>query len=307
MTDLHSLKADFISFAPLLGRDIAPLSISEYFSGESAKIMFFGFSDFTSSEQSESTWQKNYIISVVAGRKEARKLKVCIIQESSLEETLVICEVSALLKRNGAETCLLIDKLEKALLSEIERIDPDVISIQAEILGEKWAKETLEKVREKFPSKDIIVFGSLPTFYPEKMGEYSDGTQNLDGEQNSEKHHIIKGEPEREFLKTIQKIKIKKIKIERKERERGKKEGKAPETKKQKISSGEVGQDKGNHPGMDWHIYYKRYKVLRDFPVKRFIVSRGCLLIYSSYHISVMKKKKKDSSPLDSTIMKHIA
>ena len=206
--------------------------------------------------------------------------KVCIIQESSLEETPVICEISALLKKNGVETYLLIDKLEKNILSEIERIDPDVISIQAEILGEKWAKETLKKIQEKFPSKDIIVFGSLPTFHPEKITDYEREIQN------STPYHIIKGEPEKEFLKIIQKIKreskCKKANLGSKDR---------THTISKKSSSQRISYGGTNHLNMDWEIYYRRYKILRDFPVKRVLVSRGCLLSCSFCYISAMKEK----------------
>ncbi len=219
--------------------------------------------------------------------------KVCIIQESPLEETPVICEISALLKKNGVETYLLIDKLEKNILSEIEKINPDVISIQAEILGEKWAKETLKKIREKFPSKYLITFGSLPTFYPEKIMEYYGQMQN------STTHHIIIGEPEKEFLNVIQKIRESKSKknggSEDKTHHISKDKNQDSKDKNQdrnkKSGSLQISHDVTNHTNMDWEIYYRRYKVLRDFPVKRFLASRGCLLSCSFCYISAMKEK----------------
>lgn len=191
-------------------------------------------------------------------------MKICIIQRKGIEESPIICELSALLKQEGNETYLLIHSYEKNLLSAIKKEGADIIAIQSEIGDEEWSKKICMEIRENFPKSKIVSFGSIPTFYQEKSEIPAD--------------FLVVGEPEVPFLSLINFLEGKELELINVI---------SKDSIPTKIQPTDFDLD--SLPMPDREIYYSRYKVLRDFPVKRFLMSRGCVLSCSFCYISGLK------------------
>lgn len=191
-------------------------------------------------------------------------MDICIIQNKGIEESPVICELSAVLKREGNETYLLIHSYEKDLFSNIKKKGADIIAVQSEIGDEDWYKKLCLELKENFPKSKIALFGSAPTFLQKK---------------SIPADFLIIGEPEVPFLSLINYLKTKDHELIN-----------VLSTKDDiptKIQP--VDFDLDSLPMPDREIYYSRYKVLRDFPVKRFLMSRGCVLSCSFCYISGLR------------------
>ncbi|GBD03187.1 hypothetical protein HRbin19_00468 [bacterium HR19] len=194
-------------------------------------------------------------------------MRILIVQESLLDESPIICDFSAFLKSYGNEVFLLIQRSEKNLLGEIKKISPDIIFIQAEILGWNWARRITREIKREFKEVKIGAFGSLPTFY------MTDSNLDVD--------FLILGEPELPALNLIsylsgEKADLRNIFL------------RSEDGKYISYGFSPLEIDLNSLPLPDRKIY-ERYKLLTDFPVKRFIISRGCMLSCSFCYISALK------------------
>lgn len=78
--------------------------------------------------------------------------------------------LSAILKRSGHQSILLIDALEKNIVEKALKLDPDIIAFSVTSPECAWMIKTGTALRKKF-KKLIICGGPHPTFYPEIIQE----------------------------------------------------------------------------------------------------------------------------------------
>lgn len=192
-------------------------------------------------------------------------MKICIIQRKGIEESPVICDLSSVLIQEGCETFLLIQAYEKDLFQTIKKMGVDVLAVQSEIGDEQWVRDMISEIKYNFPRTPVVSFGSIPTFMQKKSNLGAD--------------FLVVGEPEIPFVSIVNYLKG---------------------TNNELINV--IDMNNGEHaniqplefdlnslPMPDRDIYYRRYKFLRDFPVKRFLMSRGCVLSCSFCYISALR------------------
>lgn len=183
-------------------------------------------------------------------------MKILFIQDNAINESLALTELSALLKSNGHECELLLEKEEKNLLGEIKKFSPDLVIIPFGILAQNFALNLAKKIKQKF-SIPLVFAGSHPTFYPEIIH-----SPNVD--------IVCMGEAEYPITSLVEAIEsgsnIKKIKgLWVKEKD-----------KIYKNPLGPLVENLDELPLPDRGLYYK-YKFIRDLPMKRFVSGRGCI------------------------------
>jgi radical SAM superfamily enzyme YgiQ (UPF0313 family) len=94
-------------------------------------------------------------------------MRVLFIQDNGINESLALCELSALLKAHGHETAVLLEREERDLDAAIEAFAPDWFLIPCSILAHTWALGIARRIRARFPGRPVIFGGTHPTFYPE--------------------------------------------------------------------------------------------------------------------------------------------
>ncbi len=96
-------------------------------------------------------------------------MKILFIQEDVFKSygTMLL---SSILKSHGHEFDILVDSLEKDIISKIKTINPDIISFSVQSTKYAWLKNIATKIKENF-KMPIAVGGPLPTFFPEVIKE----------------------------------------------------------------------------------------------------------------------------------------
>lgn len=183
-------------------------------------------------------------------------MKILFIQDNAINESLALTELSALLKAEGYECELFIEREERNILNKIKQYNPDTIIFPFGIFGDEYALRLSKKIKNMC-STPIVFAGPHPTFYPEIIN-------------HSYVDIICRGEAEYpilELVKTLENNKeIKRIKGVWIKKGR----------KIHKNSLGQLIKDLDSLPLPDRELYYK-YKFIRDLPMKRFMSGRGCI------------------------------
>jgi anaerobic magnesium-protoporphyrin IX monomethyl ester cyclase len=120
-------------------------------------------------------------------------MKVLFLQKD-IYAKLAVQSLSAVLKKSGYQTDLLIDDLEKSLIDQALKIDPDIIAFSITTGEYPWMCEITDQIRDRY-KKLIICGGSHPTFFQEVIND-----DNLDA--------ICIGEAEEaiiDFVSTLEK------------------------------------------------------------------------------------------------------
>ena len=90
-------------------------------------------------------------------------MKVLFLQKDVFAKPAIM-SLSAILKKEGHQCELLVDDLEKNIVSSALKINPDLIAFSITTGEYPWMKETGEAIRKKFDNI-IICGGAHPTFY----------------------------------------------------------------------------------------------------------------------------------------------
>lgn len=166
--------------------------------------------------------------------------------------------ISALLKKNGHQTQLLVEPAERDLAAALKQFNPDVIAFSLVTDEYQWAADLANSLRAELAVP--IVFGGIhPTFCPEECLA------------NSGVDIVCRGEGEHAILELLDSIvtrdaartSIRNLWIK----------------KNQEIIKNPVRpliEDLDALPMPDREIYYARYKSLGDYPIKKFMSGRGC-------------------------------
>jgi anaerobic magnesium-protoporphyrin IX monomethyl ester cyclase len=182
-------------------------------------------------------------------------MKVLFLQNNGINESLALCEASALLRRAGHDTLLLLGREERWLGREIRRFDPGLVVISAGLGLHDWPFEVARRVRAWVPAP-VFCGGTAPTLLTERFVQPPmDGV--LIGEADETLVDLAGGlEAGREI------IDIPGLALLR--------EGRVLRTPTRRLP-----EDLDAFPLPDRGLYY-RYPFIRRLSVKRFITGRGC-------------------------------
>jgi len=180
-------------------------------------------------------------------------MKVAFIQRS-MWEIMGIMFISAVLKEAGHKCEVFIGG--KNIVRNLKRFSPDIIGISVVTDSYLWSLDVAKKIKENL-DVPIVFGGPHPTFYPQVIKE-----DCID--------MVCRGEGEYAMLELVNKLengeditKIKNFWIKQNDR----------------IFKNDVRpfiKNLDDLPFPDREIYYKKYKFLRDYPIKTFLISRGC-------------------------------
>lgn len=183
-------------------------------------------------------------------------MKVLFIQDNLINESPALCDLSAVLKDAGYSCNLLIEKEEKDLFSSILEYSPDIFVIPCDVGANLWCENLAKKLKKTFKQK-IIFCGTYPSFNPEIIEN-----PNIDivciGEVEYAILELLNNLKENKEIKNIRNLWIK---------ENG------------KIYKNDVRpliEDLDLLPFPDRELYFKKYKTLTYFPLKKFTTGRGC-------------------------------
>ncbi len=183
-----------------------------------------------------------------------------------------IMQLSAICKDRGHETYLAVLTREN-ILKKIERIKPQVIAYSATTGEHKYYLKANEKIKRQFPEIFTIMGGPHATFYPDCI-------------YNSSLDAICMGEADEAFVELL-------AKLEKKEDISGIKN---VATKDERNELRPLLSDLDSLLFPDRDIFYKNTEMGR-FPIKSFMVSRGCPYSCSYCFNRSFRDMYKDKGP----------
>ena len=181
-------------------------------------------------------------------------MKIIFLQPASFEYQGPMI-LSAVLKRNGHQCDLFMGDLERDLISSVRKSSPDFVAFSCTTGMHLWALEMAQKIKEGLDCLTIFG-GSHPTYFPEII-------------ENKQVDIVCRGEGEYALLELANNMeegkdigRIKNLWVKR--------GGRVYKNDLRNFIS-----DLDELPFADRTLYYK-YKVIRDYPVRRFLAGRGC-------------------------------
>ena len=184
-------------------------------------------------------------------------MKVVFLQDNGINESLVLCELSAFLMAAGHQTALLIQREERDLRAAVERESPDLLLLPTNIRGHQWVLNTCAKLLRWFPSVPRLLAGTHPTFFPDIL-DYPGVDLIIVGEAEHATLELLDALAGRRPLDGIQNLWFRRGKTTH----RG---GLRP-----------LIEDLDSLPLPDRELYFRRYPFMGAFPWKKFTSGRGC-------------------------------
>lgn len=202
-------------------------------------------------------------------------MRLLFIQDNAINESLALMELSSYLKVHGHHTDLLIEREERDLFGQIDRMRPDLFLIPSSILAHNWFMRTSRRLKNRYPDRKIILAGTHPTFYPDILNSPEIDT-------------ICMGEAEEPILELCDALQagldIRSI------RNLWVKENGCIH----KNPLRDLMEDLDRIPLPDRGLYYERYKSARDFHWKKFMSGRGCYHSCSYCYQPVFRKMYRE-------------
>ena len=184
--------------------------------------------------------------------------KVLFINDNGLNESLPITEISAVLEAHGMETDLLIQRDEGRRFWEVvDHVDPDVVVIPFDILGQIWSIRITRDFKARYPKMTIVAIGTYATLYPEVLTE-CDADLLCRGESEHALLELFLSMRAQGDFSTIDNLWIK-----------------GDETIARNPMR-PLTRNLDAFPLPNRELYYRRYQYLRAFSTKRIIAGRGC-------------------------------
>ena len=181
-------------------------------------------------------------------------MKVYLFQEV-FYEALGPMYLSAVLKKEGHDVEIIIPSEDKDWIKK--NSDAGIIGFSCMISNLNWSLKMSKKIKEIYKHIPIIFGGPHPTIFPEII-------------KRDEIDYLAIGEAEYSFLELV-------INLENnKDTKRIKGIWAKIEGKIYKNSIPKLTCNLDSLPFPDRELYYNKYKILKDFPLKWFMVSRGC-------------------------------
>ncbi len=183
--------------------------------------------------------------------------RILFLQDSGLNESLAVTDLSSWLKSNGHETSLLLEAEEKNLTGEIISANPTLVVIPCPVGGEQVAKRLAKISKTSMPNVPVMMGGTSATFEPSLALD-----PNIDA--------VCAGEAEGVTLELVERI-----------------TANEPFSDLANLSTQTDGKLISNHPRPllqnlddlpmpDRDLYFKHPFIAR-FPWKKFATGRGCV------------------------------
>ncbi len=93
--------------------------------------------------------------------------RILFLQDSAINESLALCELSGVLKRGGHETRLLLGDEERDLDREIRAWDPQLCILPCSVAGHLWPIRAAARIKRLLPNCVTAMGGTHVTFSPE--------------------------------------------------------------------------------------------------------------------------------------------
>ena len=165
--------------------------------------------------------------------------------------------ISGLLKNHGHKTQLLIDPAERNLIERLKKLSPDFVGFSIISSERLWATEWASRVKKELKATTILG-GIDPTVCPHIIEHHSVDI-------------VCRGEGEFPLLELLDNFDttgevstdIKNLWFK----------------KNETVTENSIRplvEDLDTLPMVDRELYYNRYKSLRNYPIKRFMIGRGC-------------------------------
>lgn len=94
-------------------------------------------------------------------------MRILFLQDSAINESLALCELSGVLKAAGHETRLLLGDEESDLDGQIRKYDPQLTILPCSVAGHRWPIWAAAKVKSLLPRCVTAMGGTHVTFSPE--------------------------------------------------------------------------------------------------------------------------------------------
>lgn len=94
-------------------------------------------------------------------------MRVVFLQDSGINESLAITDLSAVLRAAGHETKLFLEDEEADLDADLRAYDPGLVIIPCPVAGETWPVEAARRVKRLLPRCVVLLGGTHVTFAPE--------------------------------------------------------------------------------------------------------------------------------------------
>ncbi|MCL4558064.1 MAG: B12-binding domain-containing radical SAM protein [Deltaproteobacteria bacterium] len=182
-------------------------------------------------------------------------LKVLFVQDNAINESLALTELAGVLREQGYDYSVLVEREEGDVLKSAAAYGPSVVIIPSSIIRPQWGVSMARRIKSVVPDALCMLTGTYPTFFHDVINE-----EGVDVILKGEADHAVP-----EFLRRlasggdITSVSNMWVKY------RG------------NIFKNPIGPltDLSALPLPDREVYYK-YRFIRDFPLKRFISGRGC-------------------------------
>jgi len=182
-------------------------------------------------------------------------MRVLFLQNNGINESLALCEASALLRRAGHETRILLDREEPRIEREVRRYQPGLVVLSTGLGLLDWPFDMARRVRTWVPAP-IFAGGTAPTLQADCFAR-----PPMDG--------ALIGEADETLVALVGAIEagraldeVAGLALWRDDRVRW-------------TPTRALLEDLDSLPLPDRQIYY-RYPFIRRLPVKRFVTGRGC-------------------------------
>lgn len=184
-------------------------------------------------------------------------MRALFLQDNGINESLLLCELSAVLRAAGHRTAVLLEREERDLRAAVEAWSPDLILLPTSIRGHAWVLSTCRRLERWLPDVPRVLAGSHPTFFPDIL-DFDEVPMIIVGEAEHATLELLDALAGRRPLRNIANLHLKVGKTVHRN-------GVRP-----------LVEDLDALPLPDRDLYFGRYRFMAAFPWKKFSSGRGC-------------------------------
>jgi len=187
-------------------------------------------------------------------------MRVAILQAAAVDESLALCDVTAVLRQRGHRVCLFLEDQEPGLPAALARFRPEIVFVQAAYMAEAWTRHAVRLVEGlpgATPPRAVLV-GTAATFDAElcaRVGAFGALMGELDACAPAFLAALTSPSPDLASVPALR--------WHDGHRWRANPWGEPPDLDRLPL------------PARD--VYFARYPFLGRFPWKRFTTGRGCV------------------------------
>lgn len=198
-------------------------------------------------------------------------MRILFVQDSAINESLALVELSAVLRKAGNQTGLLLENEEPHLLRAAQRFAPDLVCVGISLSNHPWGYRVAQALRAGLPVP-LVMAGIHPTFFPEHCITHGKALAAIIGEAETPLLGLVQQLEKKGDLNDLRDIPGIAY-----EAEAGTTAGTKHPGKVVKRTSPGLPFDVTQIPVPHRALYWDRYPFVRRFPWKKLTTSRGCL------------------------------